>query len=242
MSSSIGSTRFDSLSPNQLSSALIQAITAQVPDGSTATFRYGANDQTGSASPASIVSFSPEANAALTRDQIALQLMNRDSSYRPAQRQVSAASTSANAATDKLATTAPSDSSTALLDQYRQMSVTDRFYATTNAKDMDFGMTPGRKAAFDAAFNSRTLNIQGAANVPLLDDKETWTVSKADGGGMGSTGSFSGAYQPPPGQQATVFGTIFGGDMLISWGSQPGTNIAAAAETPPVANSTASAS
>ena len=94
-------------------------------------------------------------------------------------------STSAGTATDQPAATAPRDNGTALLDQYRRMSVTDRFYATTDADNMDFGMAPDEKASFDAAFNSRTLIIQDAADVPLLDDKTTWWISRTGRGGMG---------------------------------------------------------
>jgi hypothetical protein len=238
MSSSIGSTGFSSLTPDQLDAALVKELAARVPDGSTATFHYGANSQNRSSSPTDIISFSPEANAALNRDQIALQVISRGLSQESAQPQIPATSTSKSATNDP-ATNASSENGTPLLDQYQQLSVTDRFYATANVDRLASSLSPDQQAGFLAAYKSGTLNIQNASDVPLLNDKETWTISKTMGGGMAGSGSFSSSVNQQYGQQYLVMGTAFGGDMFVSWGSPISGNNAAAVETPTVANASA---
>jgi hypothetical protein len=66
------------------------------------------------------------------------------------------------------------------------MSAADRFYTTTSLQKFLVGMTPDEAATFGAAYQSRTLNIQSAADVPQLDFKSSWTFT-----GDGEDGSFS---------------------------------------------------
>jgi len=248
MSSAIGATGLGSLTPDQLSTALMNGFLAQIPDGSTLTIKYGAssggNDQdhapNGSPQPAVTVSFSPAATAMLNRDQIALELISRDFNQRSDPLPASPTAAAAKTATDPSTAVAPADTGTSLLDQYRQLSVSQQFYATADVDLIASSLAPVQKAGFLAAYQAGTLNIQNAADVPLLDDKETWTVSKTPGGGMSGAGSFNGAVNQLYGQNYLVFGTIFGGDTFVSWGSPPNADQVAGAEAPSVPDTPAS--
>jgi hypothetical protein len=242
MSSAIS---FGPLTPEQLSSALTNEFLGRIPNGSTVVFNYGSstaakeegNTQSGSTSPAVIISFSPAATTAINRARVALQVITRDRNQKSAQPRLHAPATVAKTETDRSAIADPRNSGTSRLDQYRQMSVTDRFYATADLDQLISVVNPDQKADFLTAYKSGTLNIQNAPDVPLLDYKETWTVSKTAGGGGSERGSFSGAVNQQYGQQYLVMSSIFGGGMFVSWGSQPNTDNAVA-ETPSVPSAT----
>ena len=210
------------LTPDQLSSALSRAVTDQVPMGASATIRWGGASQTRPADPAVVITLSAQAQTALDRDRIALQVIARNLSAPAAHAQNAMLPAPPQAETENDAAPLPSGSrDQALLQQYRQMSVADRFYATTDPGEITAGFSPDQKAAFDAAYQAKTLVIRDATTIRGLDAKETWTLTNGPGGGMAASGSFNGVWATQHyGSQYVVFSTLFGGPMLVSWGSQ----------------------
>jgi hypothetical protein len=228
MTASINGASLASYTPSQLSSELLREFTDVLPRGSSSTVSWGSDSSKAAAgSPAVIVSLSGVASAALNQLEIALEVINKGSGKLLPQTPNPVAS-APSALASGTPSPAPAASGDALLQQYLSLPVADRFYATTTLSEITAGLSADQKAAFEAAYQSKTLRIQNAADVPGLDYHETWNIGPwGESGG----GSFSGAVNQQYGQNYLVTSTLYGGGIFVSWGS-PSTGNNAASPAP----------
>jgi hypothetical protein len=200
--------------------ALESAYSPQAKPGQSTTITHDGS-QTQSTLPAVIVSLSPAARNALTNAQIALQVITGSLPMK-ASLPTAQSGDKREAITDAMHSAAPASTQVTMpsLEQIRSMSAADWFYDTTNVQDFTFRMAPDKAAAFEAAYNSKTLNIQRASDIPRLHYQDSWTYTASSAGsGMSSTFSFDSVWAGETyGSQCLVQSDPLFGGILVSWG------------------------
>lgn len=215
--------------------ALESADISQPAEGGSVTIEFGQsskNSEAHSTSAAVIVSLSQQARDALDLEQVALQVVT-EGSYSPATLLNAKGSAEPQApvprgrsfGTTSSLTSEAASGPTALpsRDQVSSMSAADWFYATTDVHSFTAGMTQEQAASFEAAYNSRTLNIQNASDIPQLDYKASFTYSgTATGTGGTDTVSMNCSWAAQQyGPNCIVQSDPLYGGILVSWGTQP---------------------
>jgi hypothetical protein len=215
-------------------SAAEKADLPQPAEGGSVTINFGLdtqNSQSGSGSPAVIVSLSAAARDALSGGQVALQVMIGDA-HSPTAALVATAQTDPTAVKPTVGTpagtsasaceTASSGASLPSAEQIQSMSASDWLYATANVQDFTAGMTSAQASSFEAAYNAKTLNIQKASDIPQLDYNASFTDSAtATGTGGSSTVSMNSTWASQQyGPNCVVRSDPLYGGILVSWGAQ----------------------